>query len=126
MSDPNIRDFSVAAKSTDVFGRVLLNCREQHYVIDGPVQNGCPGEAVTPVEAFLSGIAACGVELLQVIGKDKEIQPRAIRAGVRGIIDRSNPVRQDYAVFNTVKVDFEIEGVTSDDGHTLVEAFKKR
>jgi hypothetical protein len=43
------------ARSTDVFGRVLCDAREQHFVIDGPVWNGCPGEELTPGEAFLAG-----------------------------------------------------------------------
>jgi uncharacterized OsmC-like protein len=126
MTDPNIREYRVGAASTDVFGRVLVNARNHHFVIDGPVQNGCPGEAVTPVEAFLSGIAACAVELVQVIGRERETPPRAVHASVRARIDRSRPVRADYSVFNTVEVDFEIEGVSADDGHTLVEAFKRR
>ena len=58
------------ARSTDTFGRVLLSARDQHFVVDGPVQNGCPGEAVTPGEIFLAGVAACGVELVQVFARE--------------------------------------------------------
>ena len=66
MSAVETRRYDVRARSTDMFGRVLWSCRDQHFVADGPVQNGCPGEAVTPAELFLAGIAACGVELVQV------------------------------------------------------------
>ena len=44
----NIRQYATEAQSTDTFGRVLCTARNHHFVIDGPVQNGCPGEAVTP------------------------------------------------------------------------------
>ena len=126
MTDPNIRDYLVGAVSTDVFGRVLVSARNHHFVIDGPAQNGCPGEAITPVEAFLSGIAACAVELVQVIGRERGTPPRGVRARVRGLIDRGRPARTDYSVFNTVQVEFELEGVSVDDGHSLVEAFRRR
>ena len=51
---PDIRAYEVRAVTTDTFGRVLLSCRDQHLVVDGPAQNGCPGEAITPAELFLS------------------------------------------------------------------------
>src|SRR6185312_17291974 len=58
-----LREYDVAARSTDVFGRVACSARNHHFIVDGPVQNGCPGEEITPVEVFLTAIAACGVEL---------------------------------------------------------------
>jgi len=64
-----IRDYEVRARSTDIVGRGLCSARDHHFVIDGPVQNGCPGEEVTPPEAYLAGVAACAVELLHVIAK---------------------------------------------------------
>ena len=62
MSTPSeaVSEYDVSARSTDCFGRVLCGVRDHHFIIDGPVQNGCPGEEVTPVEGFLSAIAACG------------------------------------------------------------------
>ena len=76
MAQGEIRGYKVQARSSDVFGRVLCNTRNHHFVVDGPVQNGCPGEAVTPAELFLAGIAACGVELVQAIGRDQQLAPR--------------------------------------------------
>src|SRR5881394_3490915 len=62
-----IREYDISARSTSTFGRVLCSARTHHFIVDGPVQNGCPGEEVTPPEAFLASIAACGVELVHVI-----------------------------------------------------------
>ena len=74
------RRYEVSAASTSTFGRVLWSCRDQHFVADGPVHNGCPGEAVTPAELFLAGIATCGVELVEVIARAEGIPLQAARA----------------------------------------------
>ena len=63
MTISEIRSYAVRARSTDTHGRVLCNVRNHHFIVDGPVQNGAPGEEVTPAELFLTGVAACGVEL---------------------------------------------------------------
>ena len=53
MAQSQIRSYTVQARSTDTFGRVLCSARDQHFVVDGPVQNGCPGEAVNPGEIIV-------------------------------------------------------------------------
>jgi uncharacterized OsmC-like protein len=126
MSAVETRRYDVRARSTDTFGRVLWSCRDQHFVADGPVQNGCPGEAVTPAELFLAGIAACGVELVQVIAKAGDVPLRAVRAEITGELDPANPVRDDVNVFNSVRLSFELAGVTEEQGRGLVEGFKRR
>lgn len=126
MSAVETRRYDVRARSTDTFGRVLWSCRGQHFVADGPVQNGCPGEAVTPAELFLAGIAACGVELVQVIAKAGDVRLGGVRADVTGELDPANPVRDDVNVFNSVRLSFELAGVTEDQGRELVEGFKRR
>jgi len=126
MSAVETRRYDVRARSTDTFGRVLWSCRDQHFVADGPVQNGCPGEAVTPAELFLAGIAACGVELVQAIAKAGDVPLRAVRAEITGELDPANPVRDDVNVFNSVRLSFELAGVTEEQGRGLVEGFKRR
>jgi uncharacterized OsmC-like protein len=120
------RLYDIAARSTDTFGRVLWSCRDQHFVADGPVQNGCPGEAVTPAELFLAGIATCGVELVQVLGKDAGVGVSRVSADVRGVLDPSQPVRDDVRVFNSVRIRFEVSGVDVAAARELVEGFKRR
>jgi uncharacterized OsmC-like protein len=103
---------------------VLWSCREQHYVADGPVHNGCPGEAVTPAELFLAGIASCGVELLQVLARAEDVPLEAASVEITGELDPSNPVRSDVSVFNSVRLSFRLSGVTGEQATTLVERFK--
>jgi uncharacterized OsmC-like protein len=126
MTQTDIRRYDVEARSTDTFGRVLCGCRNHHFIVDGPVQNGCPGEAVTPVEFFLAGVGACGVELLQVIAKDRGVPLASARVSITGEMDRGHPVRKDLALFNTVRLRFDLRGVTPQQGEELVEAFKGR
>jgi hypothetical protein len=92
MTDTDVREYAAQAVSTDTFGRVLCSARNHHLVVDGPVQNGCPGEAINPAELFLSGVAACGVELVQVLAKAQAVPLHGIAADIRGTIDRSRPV----------------------------------
>ena len=126
MAARDTRRYDVRASSTDTFGRVLWSCREQHFVADGPVHNGCPGEAVTPAELFLAGIAACGVELLQAIAKAENAPLAGVRAEISGELDSGSPVRSDVNVFNRVRLAFELSGVTEEQGSLLVDRFKKR
>ena len=126
MSTSDVRRYEVHAQSTDTFGRVLCGCRNHHFVADGPVQNGCPGEAVTPAELFLSGVAACGVELLQVLAKAGGVPLTSARVAIEGLMDRANPVRPDVALFNSVRLRFDLTGVTPEQGKELVQAFKGR
>ena len=126
MSVAETRRYAVRARSTDTFGRVLWSCRDQHFVADGPVHNGCPGEAITPAELFLAGIASCGVELLQVIAGADEIPLQAASVEIAGEIDPADPVRTDVSVFNSVRLSFHLHGVTEEQGAHLVERFKGR
>ena len=118
--------YSVSARSSGTFGRVLLSARHHHFVIDGPVTNGCPGEALTPVEQFLSSVAACGVELIEVIAKQENIPLRS--ADVRISTTSGRIKRDDHAVttLENVSIDVRLDGPDQAAGETLVEKFKGR
>ena len=120
------RRYQTRAKSTDTFGRVLVSARDQHLIVDGPVQNGCPGEAITPAELFLSGVAACGVELIQVLARGQNVPLRSVSAAIEATQNPAAPVRPDVNLFNSVHIQLELGGVTHDQAHDLVERFKRR
>ena len=126
MAQADIRNYAVKARSTDTHGRVMCNVRNHHFVIDGPVQNGCPGEEVTPAELFLTGIAACGVELVQSFAKADGVPLSGIKVEIDGALDRGNPVRTDLSVLNSVHLRFELAGVTEAQGAALIDRFRKR
>lgn len=121
-----IREYRVDARSTDVFGRVLCSARDHHFIVDGPVQNGCPGEELTPPELFLSSVAACGVELIHVIARDEGKTVGRVELNVYGKVDRGNQSRTDVTVFNSVRLEFSISGTDGATAAQLVEGFKRR
>jgi len=126
MAQADIRQYEVSAASTQVFGRVMCGARNHHFIVDGPEQNGCPGEEVTPAEIFLAGVACCGVELIQVLAKSAEIPLKAINVKIRGAMDRSKPVRPDVSLFNSVRLHFQIQGISDQQARQLIESFKGR
>jgi len=126
MAASDIRHYEANAASTETFGRVLASARNHHFIVDGPEQNGCPGEEVTPAELFLAAVASCGVELVQVLAKSANIPVSGIAVKIQGEMDRSKPVRPDVSLFNSVKVNFHFQGISSDQAQQLVEKFKGR
>ena len=126
MTQSQIRQYEVSARSTDVFGRVLCSAREHHFIVDGPVQNGCPGEVLTPPELFLSSVGACGVELLHVIARDQGTAVGKVALSVHGTVDRGQQSRADVTVFTKVQLDFVVSGTDGATAAQLVEGFKRR
>ena len=126
MTAATTRQYAVKARSTDTLGRVLCSARHHHFIIDGPVQAGFPGEAIGPGEAFLAGVASCGVELVQALARDQSLPLRGVKCAITGTMDRSKPVRSDVTVFNAVAVDFELTGVTQSEAESLIERFRGR
>ena len=123
---PTLREYDVNARTTDVFGRVLCGVRDHHFIIDGPVQNGCPGEEITPVEVFLSAVAACGVELIHVIARDQQVPLRWVTVNIHGTSDRTKQARPDVSTLNTVEIDLTLAGADNAQAAALVEGFKRR
>jgi uncharacterized OsmC-like protein len=121
-----LRRYEAHARSTDTFGRVLCSARDQHFVVDGPVQNGCPGEAVTPGELFLSSVASCGVELVQVFARQEDVPLRSIAVEISGELDLDEPVRPDVTVFRRVELAFRLDGPSEQQAELLVKRFKGR
>lgn len=121
-----IRQYTVSAASTDTFGRVLCSARNHHIVVDGPEQNGCPGEEITPVEVFLQAVAACAVELVQVVAKTEKLPLKKVAVQISSVQDRLRPVRPDVSLLNSVRVRFRLEGVSRQEGERLIGAFKQR
>jgi organic hydroperoxide reductase OsmC/OhrA len=126
MDASQARHYNAHAQSTDTFGRVLCSVRDHHFIVDGPVQNGAPGEGVTPGELFLGSVASCGVELLQLIAREQNAPLSAVRVAISGTLDRSRPARSDVTVFNSVRLDFHLHGVAQEQADTLIESFKRR
>ena len=121
MGSGEVRSYTVEARSTDTFGRILCNARNHYVVIDGPHQNGCPNEAVLPSEQFLSSVAACGAGVAHVIAKAEGIDVGPVHCSVTSFIDYGNPVRADLTVFNRVDMRFEFSSVSDEQARFLAD-----
>ncbi|HEU4561925.1 MAG TPA: OsmC family protein [Longimicrobium sp.] len=121
-----VRTYEVRAETTDTFGRVECAVRQHRLTIDGPVQNGCPGEAPTPGEMFLAGAAACGAEVLQVLARDGGVPLRRVEVTVRGTIDRERQPHAEVTVFTEVDLHLRLVGPEPEQAAALVAGFQRR
>ena len=122
----SIRTYEVHARTSPVFGRVMCNARNHHFIVDGPVGNGCPGEAPTPAEIFLSAVAACGTEVIQVIARDDGVPLDSVAVTVRGVVDREAQPRADVTVFTEVHLSIRLAGPSVAQAAALVAGFQRR
>src|SRR3954466_15193388 len=68
---PEIKNrYTVRSQTTDLPGRTLNHARTNHWIIDSP---SGPNESTTTGESFMSGIAACGVSLVEMHAKQKKL-----------------------------------------------------
>lgn len=121
-----LREYDIAARSTDIFGRVMCSARDHHFIVDGPIQNDCPGEELTPAEVFLSGVAACGVELIHVLAKGDNVPLQRVALKIHGVVDRANQARPNVTTFNSVDIEVTLWGVDDAQANALVNGFKGR
>jgi len=75
---------------------------------------------------FLAAVAACGVELTQVIGRERGVEGAGVSADITATLDRSKPVRDGATVFNAVRLRFAFRGVAEEAAAELVDGFKAR
>ena len=123
---PSVREYEASAETTQTFGRVRVGIREHRLTVDGPVQNGCPGEEPTPAELFLAAVASCGAELVQVIARESDMPVGALRIAIRGTVDRSRQQHVGVTTFTEVGLDFTLANVDEGEAASLVDAFTRR
>ena len=112
--------YKVRSYSTGTLGRAICNARTHHFVADGS-----GGEEVGAGELFLSGIAACAVNMVERIAHDEEIALEWMDVGVESWRD-PDKAAGDRTVYDAIRVNFEMWGVDADEAHGLVEKWKQR
>ena len=112
--------YKVRSYSTGTLGRAICNARTHHFVADGS-----GGEEVGAGELFLSGIAACAVNMVERIAHDEEIALEWMDVGVESWRD-PDKVPGDRTLYDAIRVNFEMWGVDGDEAQGLVEKWKQR
>ena len=61
-----------------------------------------------------------------MIAKDQNVPVQAVRVTIEARQDRSQPPRPDASLFNRVRLEFHLKGVTHEQGAHLINSFKRR
>src|ERR1700736_1734438 len=110
----------VHSASTSTPGRAINKVRDHELVIDEPTHLGGPGEQITPAEAFLAGVSACGVLLVQGRARDAGVRLEKVEATIEGVRQRS-----DTSVFQRIDIRFRLSGPSRAESADLVEHYKR-
>jgi uncharacterized OsmC-like protein len=109
--------YAVRSQTTDLPGRTLNHARSNHWVIDSP---SGPNESTTTGESFMSGIASCGVSLVELHARQKELPFGSLAVSVDGIRTEAS-----WPDFEKIDVHFEFAGVSSETASYLVNVWKE-
>ena len=120
MSNEDLVINTVHSQTTTTPGRSLSRVRGHELLIDEPTHLGGPGEKMTPAEAFLSGIAACGVLLVQGHARNTGVRLEAVDATIEAVRKRS-----DTSVFKEIRIAFVTSGPEQGQAEALVRYYQE-
>jgi uncharacterized OsmC-like protein len=89
-----------------------------HFVIDNAAG---PNEEITPADAFLAGISACSVLLVETFAQQAAVPLQRTAATIEGTRLAGDPSR-----FERINLRLELVGPTQAQAEELVEQFKNR
>lgn len=112
--------YKVRSYSTGTLGRAICNARTHHFVADD-----AGGDEVGAGELFLSGISACAVNMVERLANEGGVPLDWMDVGVEAFRDPAK-VPGERAIYDAIKVNFEMWGVDDDQAHELVETWKRR
>jgi uncharacterized OsmC-like protein len=108
---------TVRSYTSGTIGRALNNARTHHYVIDSSTHP----EALSTVEAFLSGISACGVTLIEMHAQEAGVPLKRTQVTIEGVRSLADTTR-----FQSINMHFELSGVDQQQAEQLVETYQGR
>ena len=109
----------VHSSSTATPGRSINEIRNHRLVIDEPTHLGGPGEEITPADAFVTGVAACGALMVQGRARDTGIRLDRIEVDLEAVRHPS-----DTSVFQRIEMRFKMTGTSQAQAAELVEHYK--
>lgn len=110
---------AVHSRTTGEVGRSLNSARGHHFVIDGSARSGGPAQELTPGEAFLSGISACGVLLVESRAAETGVPLRSADAWIEGARRRAQP-----SSYTRIDLRFRLAGPSLDQAEALVAHYR--
>ena len=106
-------------------GPGIAELRRQPLRVRGGDLDVLGGDAVGAGELFLSGVSACAVNMVERLAKQDRIPLQWMDVRVEAYRDPDKSPG-DLTVFDTIRVYFEMWGITPEHAEGLVEAWKRR
>ncbi len=127
MAEERFRVTKVRSYSSGTQGRALCQARNHHFVVDDYGYNGGPGDEIGAGEAFLSGITACAVNMLERLARDSQMPLKWTDVTVEATRDsQAAPIHENISVYDAVHMHFELTGLDDDQAQELVNLYKQR
>lgn len=111
--------------STGIVGRSICNARNHHWVAENT-----GGDAVGAGELFCASIAACAVNMVETIANAENRALESMEVNVAAYRDPDKPAPDktgaDVSLYDAVRIQFQMWGVSDDDARFLVKTWKQR
>ena len=111
--------YGVRTYSSATAGRSICNARTHHFVADDAAF-----EYVGPGEYFLSGIAACGVNMMERIAREEKLPVQCMEVMVESYADPKTK-HGKVKVYDAIRCRVEMWGVSAKNAKKLVEDWKR-
>jgi uncharacterized OsmC-like protein len=110
---------TVRSSSSGTIGRAVSHVRGARLTLDSSARP--QDDALTNSEAFLAGIASCGVTLIEMHAQETGVPVRRLDVTIEGMRTAEDPAR-----FASVTLRFAIAGVHQAAAERLVETYRSR
>ena len=109
--------YTVRSQTTDLPGRTLNHARTNHWIIDSP---SGPNESTTTGESFFSGMAACGVSLVELYAQRNNMPFGKLSVDIDAV-----RTEESMPEFAWIDVHFTYTGISDEDANKLTEVWKE-
>jgi uncharacterized OsmC-like protein len=108
----------IRSSSSGTVGRAVSEVRGQRLVLDSSSRP--EPDAFTNSEAFLAAISSCGVTLVEMHAREKQVPLARLSVTIEGVRPAADPAR-----FAGVTMRFELAGVSAAEAEGLVETYRR-
>jgi uncharacterized OsmC-like protein len=110
---------TVRSASSGTTGRAVSEARGQRLTLDSSSRP--QPDALTNSEAFLGSVSSCGVTLIEMHAREVGVPLGRMEVLIEGVRLAEEPAR-----FASVRMRFEMAGVTQAQAEQLVETYRNR
>jgi uncharacterized OsmC-like protein len=108
----------IRSSSSGAVGRAVSEVRGQRLVLDSSSRP--QPDAFTNSEAFLAAISSCGVTLIEMHAREKNVPLTRATVTIEGVRSAAEPAR-----FASVTMRFELAGISAAEAESLVETYRR-